>query len=366
MHTTKADSEIMTAIAAYESKFNISTAVTIYRLNPHQQWATTSNFYLRNLRGESQEEQVLHARQILDQVVQELHYLTGLGIDKGMIRVRSAKVVENIYGELSPRLEDSMVWALLFQFSPAYNYIWKQGQRSQRSISEDELGQGWQREVEFSRRNVSFQLPIIARPVREAVDERGERSFFLYASHLYRGRKWRGFTVKYDQSDPTFLRFVARFHEDGNLSFGERRVFASRDSSLKLEGRPWPKSKAKTQPQPRKSILASRPTDKTDYVYVIRALRTNLYKIGKTNDPEGRLQSLQTGSAHRLKLLHVIRADNATAAEEELHRLLHGKRMEGEWFRLTNSEKDVLVSIERFENKRFWINSRGLTAEQLF
>ena len=90
------------------------------------------------------------------------------------------------------------------------------------------------------------------------------------------------------------------------------------------------------------------------------------YKIGKTNDPEGRLQSLQTASPHKLKLLHAFRADNAAAAEEELHRLLHSKRLEGEWFRLTVLEKDVLVSVERFEGKKFWIDGEGLEAKQLF
>jgi hypothetical protein len=357
----------MSTIAAYETEYDISIAVTTYKLDPHQQWTATCKFFLRNLRGESQEEQVLHAKQILDEVVQELYYLTGLGIDKGVIRVGSAKVVENVYEGLSPRFQDTLVWSLLFQFWPVYDYVWKKGGQSRRSISEDELGQGWQREVERSR-NLSFRLPIIASTVRGAVDESREQSFFLYNSGLYRkrGRNPYGFTVKYDQGDPTFLKFVARFYEDGNLSFGERRLFTSKDSSLRLEGRPWPKSKAKTQRQPRRSILASQPSDDTQYVYVIRAGRTNLYKIGKTNDPEGRLQSLQTANPRKLKLLHVFTADNATAAEEELHRLLHGKRMKGEWFRLTDSEKDVLVSVEHFENKRFWIDGEGLEANQLF
>jgi hypothetical protein len=355
----------MSAIAAYETEYDISIAVTTYKLDPHQQWAATCNFHLRNLRGESQDDQVLHAKQILDEVVQEVHYLTGLGIDKGVIRAGSAKVVENVYEGLSPRFQDLTVWSLLFQFWPVYNYVWKKSGQSRKSISEDELSHGWQRELERSR-NVSFRLPIIASTVRAVVDESRGRSFFSHVSNLYRGRKWYGFTVKYDQAAPTFLRFVARFYEDGNLSFGERRFFASKDSSLRLEGRPWPKSKAKTQRQPRRSILASQPTDETDYVYVIRAGRTDWYKIGKTNDPEGRLQSLQTGSPHKLKLLHAFRADNATAAEEELHRLLHGKRLEGEWFNLTDSERDVLVSIERFERKRFWIEGESLEAEHLF
>lgn len=356
----------MAAIAAFETRHDISIAVTTYKIDRHQQWTSTRKFYLRNLRGESRQEQVSHARQILDEVVAELHYLTGLGIDKGAIRVGSAKVVENIYEKLSPRFEDSTVWALLFQFSPTYSCVWKKGGQRRRSISEDELEQGWQREVEASRRSVSFQLPIIAQTAREAVDEHEERSFFLYASNLFRKRKWYGFTVNYDRNDPTFQRFVARFYEDGNLSFGEHRVFASTDSRLTLEGRKWPKSKTKTRRQPQRSILASQPTDDTEYVYVIRSGRTHTYKIGKTNDPEGRLQSLQTANPHKLKLLHLFKADNATAAEEALHGLLHSKRLEGEWFRLTDSEKDILVSVERFENKRFWIGGKGLEAEQLF
>jgi hypothetical protein len=65
-------------------------------------------------------------------------------------------------------------------------------------------------------------------------------------------------------------------------------------------------------------------------------------------------------------LLHTFRADNATAAEEALHALLHDRRSEGEWFRLTVQERDVLVSVERFEERQFWIEGPGVEADRLF
>jgi hypothetical protein len=51
--------------------------------------------------------------------------------------------------------------------------------------------------------------------------------------------------------------------------------------------------------------------------------RKDIYKIGKSDDPGSRLRSLQTASPHTLKLAHIFKADNASAAEESLHEVLH-------------------------------------------
>ena len=99
---------------------------------------------------------------------------------------------------------------------------------------------------------------------------------------------------------------------------------------------------------PRKSRLASQPQDNTDYVYLIRMGRTKFYKIGKSNDPQGRLASMQTASPYKLKIVHVFKADNAAAAEEALHHRLHEARMEGEWFKLTDEQQRLLVSVTAF------------------
>lgn len=352
-------------IYAYQTKYDISIAITIYTIYVGEQ-TTNRVFHLRNLHGETQEEQVIHARQIMDEVARELHYLTGLGIDNGTVKVGPSKVVETVYEGMRPRLENHRFEALHLGFEPTYVLRWKRGIHTTWAIPISELGEGWQREAAPFMGSNPLRLPFVTGSSRGPRSENGYRPFFVYSYALDTRRKSYKYSVKYNSGDPTLQRFLGRFYENGNLSYGDRRLFASKDSRVSLLGRNWPKSRAKPKPGPRRSVLASRPADDTDYVYLIRAGRTHQYKIGKSNDPQGRLQSLQTASPHKLKLVHTFRADNAAAAEEALHALLHDRRSEGEWFRLTPQERDVLVSVERFAERQFWIGGTGIEGERLF
>jgi hypothetical protein len=317
------------------------------------------------LRGDTQEEQVEHAKQIMDEVANELYYLTGFGIDKGVIKVGSTKVVETVYPELVPSLNHvKFVDALLIGFSPAYCYHWCRGNNKKMARQASEVGDGWVIKPNIIKRKASFRLPVISRYCKNPSG--GYTNFFVYQRKLIRKGKRNsyGFAVTYNKADPPFTRFIARFYEEGNLSFGSYRVFGSRNYDI--TGRFWPLSKAKPDKHPRKSRLASQPTDDTEYVYFIRAGRTNIYKIGKSNDPKTRLASLQTANPYKLKLLHTFKADNASAAEEELHHLLQTKRMEGEWFRITPKQRDIILSIEHFKEGQFWIDSQEVDVNKLF
>ncbi len=68
-------------------------------------------------------------------------------------------------------------------------------------------------------------------------------------------------------------------------------------------------------------------------VYVI-AGDHGLTKIGISENPEGRLRTLQTGSAHHLHIAHVVDVPAASALEieQEAHALLANRRKSGEWF----------------------------------
>ena len=93
--------------------------------------------------------------------------------------------------------------------------------------------------------------------------------------------------------------------------------------------------------------------------------RKIIFKIGKTNDPQGRLTSLQTASPYKLSMAHVFRADNAAAAEESLHAALFESKMEGEWFKLRDGQKQALSAVERFKEGKFVTRSRAVAAEEL-
>lgn len=131
----------------------------------------------------------------------------------------------------------------------------------------------------------------------------------------------------------------------------------------------WPEAKhleKYAKKPPRKSRFATQPTDNTDYVYIIKITGQNIYKIGKSNDPQGRLNKLKTSNPYKIKLVHTFKADNASAAEETLHELLHHVRMEGERFNIPHSQIQRLIMIERFEHKYFWINNQAIDPMDLF
>lgn len=69
------------------------------------------------------------------------------------------------------------------------------------------------------------------------------------------------------------------------------------------------------------------------YVYIIKS-SDGYCKVGKALSPEGRLRTLQSGSAHRLHLYHKIETDSYDKCELFFHHILRHYRMQGEWFDL--------------------------------
>lgn len=72
------------------------------------------------------------------------------------------------------------------------------------------------------------------------------------------------------------------------------------------------------------------------FIYVISTdYREKPVKIGKANNPEKRLKSLQTGNADKLHIKHLIKCKSdkqAISIEMELHKKLSKYRINGEWF----------------------------------
>lgn len=74
----------------------------------------------------------------------------------------------------------------------------------------------------------------------------------------------------------------------------------------------------------------------TNYIYVI-GQEEGPVKVGITSDLIGRLRSMQTGSAFKLKLLYAMPCldrDNAREHERAFHDVWAEDRLEGEWFNL--------------------------------
>lgn len=73
------------------------------------------------------------------------------------------------------------------------------------------------------------------------------------------------------------------------------------------------------------------------YVYFIRSLcKKGFIKIGVSNNPELRLNDMQTGNPYELKLEAKVKCNSDNHAyriEKHLHRQYKRKRVRGEWFR---------------------------------
>lgn len=354
----------------YKTENDISLTFIIYgtwRENLRGFTAITKRkFSLRQLDGKTEDEQIQHAHQIMNEVAKEIRYLTSFGVDSGIIKIGNKKVLETPYPDLLPYSDDYcyFIYSVLFQFTAA-NYLWVKGDEKRWNIKQTEVNDGWQVEPVQLSKSVSFRLPCMPSTLHQRQElDKNKQDFFTYLSPHKRGRKVIGWNVGYNRDDEIFSRFIQRFQQDGHLCFGENNYFTLHDG-VYVQGRKWPFSKTKPRKVPRKSRLASQSTDNTDYVYLIRAGRRKLYKIGKTNDPQGRLTSLQTASPDKLKLVHIFKADNASAAEEGLHATLQNNRMQGEWFKLSDKQQSSISNVIEYKNDRFVTKDGNLNASDL-
>ncbi len=67
-------------------------------------------------------------------------------------------------------------------------------------------------------------------------------------------------------------------------------------------------------------------------VYILEC--RGLYKIGRTNNLEERLKSLQTSNPFDIQVMHLIFTRDTVQVEEALHLIFAGNRTQGEWFNL--------------------------------
>ena len=88
-------------------------------------------------------------------------------------------------------------------------------------------------------------------------------------------------------------------------------------------------------------------------IYLIRAEKTNLYKIGYTSGKaEDRVKALQTGCPHKISIVRELMGDQTR--EKRLHSIFSKYRKEGEWFEF---DKETLKKVEDemvFTTKEEW------------
>lgn len=81
------------------------------------------------------------------------------------------------------------------------------------------------------------------------------------------------------------------------------------------------------------------------YVYAMLA-DNGLVKIGKSKTPGIRLDRLDVVLPYRMSLLCCFAADDALAEEKALHERFTDRRVNGEWFDLTNADITYLKTLD--------------------
>jgi hypothetical protein len=110
--------------------------------------------------------------------------------------------------------------------------------------------------------------------------------------------------------------------------------------------------------EPVRGIIKTILEERKSFVYLV-SCKEGYFKIGRSQDPGGRLLSFSTLPPFEFELEHTIETDtdNDRMAEAKLHKIFSDKRAQGEWFRLEEEDVKFFKSITKYENGEFITNS---------
>lgn len=82
--------------------------------------------------------------------------------------------------------------------------------------------------------------------------------------------------------------------------------------------------------------------DNEGFVYILKEHKYNTYKIGKTKNVEKRLNEFHVKLPYETTVENLIFCKDHHKAEILFHELFKGKRLDGEWFRLTEDDLEKI------------------------
>lgn len=105
-------------------------------------------------------------------------------------------------------------------------------------------------------------------------------------------------------------------------------------------------------------FVKSKSAPQPGYIYVISAVGTNKFKIGRTRDVMHRINQLQTGCPLKIRYVYHIYVSDTSSIETELHHRFFPQREIGEWFTLTSSQvKDCILLMRLAQESEVYSNS---------
>ena len=94
-------------------------------------------------------------------------------------------------------------------------------------------------------------------------------------------------------------------------------------------------------------FLKLRPEAAPGYVYLVQAVGTDRFKIGRAINVPNRLRALQTGSPLKIRYVYHAYVRNMNLCEMELHHKFSEQREIGEWFTLTQKDVEFCIFLMR-------------------
>jgi len=91
-----------------------------------------------------------------------------------------------------------------------------------------------------------------------------------------------------------------------------------------------------------------KPMHKPGFIYLAQK-NNRCYKIGRSQDPQLRLRKLRREADPAVVLKHVVSCNDMVWAELFLHQRFEDRRIDGEWFALTENDVEWIASLGRLD-----------------
>lgn len=88
-----------------------------------------------------------------------------------------------------------------------------------------------------------------------------------------------------------------------------------------------------------------RPRSSAGYVYLVQS-PTTYWKIGRTNNPDDRMKTFSVKLPFEVKYKHLIKTSDMYTLESNLHVKYASRRVDGEWFALTDDDVNEICAMK--------------------
>lgn len=166
----------------------------------------------------------------------------------------------------------------------------------------------------------------------------GDERFFIRASQDHTGQWWL-----YDAQVPYGISWEDALHLRDILSsyvqLGPERI-AAHEATARAE---YYENKDIPMPAPSGRLPVP------GYVYLLKEVNGDHYKIGCTGNPDNRMYAFEVKLPFKVEYTALIRTRDMYALEKQLHERFADNRVAGEWFDLSPQDVQYITSIRGYQ-----------------